>query len=89
MSSTGKVIIGIVILFVAVWLIGQVFAATIGYVVLATIAAVIVGLVVALIRANVRAHADPRTVLTDNADKIAERKLKVAERKITRERLKH
>ncbi|MBC8140387.1 MAG: hypothetical protein H7Y38_02970 [Armatimonadetes bacterium] len=89
MNRTGKIILGIVIAFVAIWLLGKIFAATIGYLILALFFGVIIALVVGIVRANARANADPRTALTNKADKIAERKLKDAERKISRERLKH
>ena len=97
MSGSGKLFVGIVVLIIAVWLIGQIFTATIGYVILAAVAFTIIALVVALVRASLRANADPKVAPHDEADKVTERLLRAVKRKMDRaikrkrdaERLKH
>ena len=69
MGNRGKLFVGFLILIVALWLIGQIFAATIGYVILAAVAFTIISLAVALIRASVRTRTDPKSVLHDSAGK--------------------
>ncbi|MBC8138750.1 MAG: hypothetical protein H8F28_22955 [Fibrella sp.] len=89
MSDGGKLVVGFLLVIVALWILGQIFAATIGYFILALIIGVIIALIVALVRVSLRANASPKSPLGDKADRIAEQKLKQVERKMEAERLKH
>lgn len=88
MRGGGKLVVGFLLVIVVLWIVGQIFAATLGYFFLAVIIGVIVALVVALVRASLRTHASPKSPLVDNADKIAEKKLKQVERRMEADRLK-
>jgi uncharacterized protein (DUF58 family) len=89
MSDGNKLAVGFVVVIVVLWILGQIFAATVGYFFIALVAAVIIALIVALVRVSLRANVSPKSPLVDKADKIAEKKLKEVERKMEADRLKH
>lgn len=89
MSDGGKLVVGFLLVVIVLWILGQIFTATIGYLLLALIFGVIVALVVALVRVSMGKHASSKIPLNGNADKIAEKKLKQVERKMEAERIKH
>lgn len=85
MSDGGKLVVGFLLVIFVLWILGKIFAATVGYFFLA----LIIGVIVALVRASLRAHASPKSPLTDHADEIVEKKLKQVERRMEADRLKH
>lgn len=88
-SGGGKLFVGFLVVIVVLWLLGQIFAATVGYFFIALIVGVIIALIVALVRVSLRANASPKSPLVDKADAVAEKKLKQLQRKMEAERIKH
>ena len=89
MSDPAKLVVGVLVLLIAIWLVGQIFTYALGYFFIALIVGIIIALTVALVRAWGRPKSGLLDVLPDKAHKAAAKQLEQIQRKTDADRLKH